>query len=99
VLSRFLKVGLHNGRSLIRQPDDDVWTYLKLDTDEEDDDGDLLSHLSHKQVKLGSYFKHRFCSVVFLLEYSVRIGPRRGRCARVPNIASLTRHTSRSLHA
>lgn len=79
ILSRFLKVGVHNGRCLVRQDNDDQWLYLKLDDLEDDDDGDLLSHLSPKDVKLINFFKHRFFAVVFMLEYSVRVGVKKGR--------------------
>jgi hypothetical protein len=75
IRARHLKVGLHNGRTLLRQEDDDFWTYLNL---EEVDDGtpdedDLLQHVSTRNVRLSQFFKHRLCSLVCLLEYHVKI--------------------------
>jgi hypothetical protein len=59
-------VGLHNGRTLMRQADDEPWLYLKLegDDDDDEDEAEILSHRSTKPVRLHNFFKHNFCAIV-----------------------------------
>lgn len=78
IVSRFLKVGMHNGRTLIRQNDDEFWQYLKMD-EQDDVDEDLLRHHSMKDPRLTGFSKHKLFSLVFLLEYSIRVGSKRSK--------------------
>ena len=73
ILSRFLKVGIHNGRTLMYQDDYETWKYLKLDEDKTD--RTTLKPPTGRWITVERYVQSEYFAIVFILEYGVRIGP------------------------